>query len=65
MALVCPCVKFPVCVFVIFSAGVGGGMTVTMSLPVPPADPPPDTLTVFVTDEGAFVATVTVTVIVG
>src|SRR5215470_5689007 len=35
-APVCPCVKFPVCVLVIFRAGVGGGTTVTVSLPVDP-----------------------------
>ena len=65
VAPVCPCVKFPVCVLVIFKAGVGGGMTVTVSLPVDPVEPPPDMEALFVMVEGALVATEAVTVMDG
>ena len=65
VAPVCPCVKFPVCVFVIFRTGVGGGITVTMSVPVPGVDPPPEMETLFVAVAGALVATEVVTVMAG
>jgi len=41
------------------------GLTVTVSLPVPGVEPPPEMLTVFVIVAGAFVATAAVTVIAG
>jgi len=41
----------------------GGGVIVVGFIPVALADPPPDTVTEFVTDPGAFPATFTVTVI--
>jgi len=65
VAPVWPRVKFPECVLVIFRAGVAGGFTVTVSLPVPGVEPPPEMRTILVTDDAAFVATETVTVMVG
>jgi len=65
VAPVCPCVKFPEWVFVTFKAGVGGGLTVTLSLPVPGVEPPPEMLTEFVMVAGALEATEAVTVMAG
>jgi len=59
----CPCVKFPVCVFVMLSNGTR--MIVVESVAVALADPPPDTVTEFTCGDVALAATFTVTVIAG
>jgi len=66
VAPVCPCVKLPVCVlFTVRSATcviVVGSLAVSLAVLI---SPPPDTLAVLVTDEGALLATFTVRVMAG
>jgi len=51
---------------VIAKAGEGvPGLTVTVSLPVPGVEPPPEMVTMLVTEDGALGATETVTVMLG
>ena len=62
VALLCACVKFPVCVLAIDNSGTAP--TVVGSVALAEADPPPDTVTELVC-EVALAATLTVTVIAG
>ena len=57
----CPCVKFPVCILLIFSTGRAMMLVESVALAV--ADPPPDTLTLFTCGEVALAATFKVAVI--
>ena len=68
VAPVCPWLKLPVCVLVTVRSGAVGTTTVVGSLAVllvVLVSPPPETVAVLVTEEGALPATVTVRVIAG
>jgi hypothetical protein len=70
VAPVWPCVKLPLCVFVRVRSGRRGAEDVTVVaseavLLAVFASPPPETVAVLVTPDGALVATVTVTVMAG
>jgi len=60
----CPCVKLPLCVDATLNTAALPSTTV-LSVPDALADPPPDTLTEFVSCELALAATFTVTAIAG
>jgi hypothetical protein len=62
-APVCPCVKLPLCVEVTLSTGAA--VTTVESVPIDIAEPPPDTLTEFISGDPALAATFTVTAIAG
>ena len=64
MALCCIWEKLPLCVAEISSTGVEAPMKVGSSAPAP-GDPPPDTVTMFVTCGSALPATSTLTMMGG
>ena len=66
VAPVCPCVKFPMCVFVIVKSAGARAETVVASFALSfevLLSPPPETVAVFVIEAAAFAATLTVKVI--
>ena len=65
MAFVCPWVKSPVWVLVMARTGAAGSICVVSKAAPVPIDPPPESWAWLVTEEGAFDATFTVTVIAG
>src|SRR5437764_1137719 len=64
VAFSCPCVKLPLCIFVIVSTG-GFVAVIVESVLLAVADPPPDTETELTSGDIAFAAIFTVTVMGG